>query len=68
MAEPTCPNCSIAGVENIVSQPSAEASRHRNPWFEIIFCKECGHIYGMMTKHVFVRASGSGPSLFVPSS
>ncbi|MDH5344193.1 MAG: transcriptional regulator [Gammaproteobacteria bacterium] len=62
MAEPKCPDCGAAGTDNIVSTPSKELSRERRPWFYIAHCGECGHVYGIFTKHIFGK---SGPQLIV---
>jgi uncharacterized Zn finger protein len=53
MAEPTCPKCNIAGVENIVSKESAERSKTKQPWFLVVYCNGCGHVYDIVAKHVF---------------
>ena len=62
MAEPVCPSCSISGIDKIASKPSAEKSRENTPWYFVAFCENCGHVYGIFTKHVFGR---SGPQLIV---
>ena len=53
MAEPVCPNCQIAGVEHIVSKDSAERSKTKQPWFLIVHCDNCGHVYNIIAKHTF---------------
>ena len=53
MAEPTCPKCAIEGVEHIVSKPSNERSRTKQPWFLVVYCNNCGHVYDIVAKHVF---------------
>ena len=53
MADPTCPNCSVAGIEHIVSKESTERSKTRQPWFLVVHCDECGHVYGVFAKHTF---------------
>ena len=62
MADPKCPDCGAAGIEKIVSKPSKEQSRERRPWFYVAYCHDCGHVYGIFTKHVFGK---SGPQLIV---
>jgi len=62
MAEPKCPDCSATGTDKIVSSASEERSRENKPWFFVAHCSECGHVYGIFTKHVFGR---SGPQLIV---
>jgi len=53
MAQPKCPQCGIQGVEHIVSRESMERSRTRQPWFLIVHCDGCGHVYNVIAKHVF---------------
>jgi len=62
MAEPKCPECAISGVENIVSKASSEQSRRKEAWFYVVYCKGCGHVYDVMTKHVFTQTK---PGYFV---
>jgi len=62
VAEPRCPACSITGMEHIVSRESHEKSRTREPWFVVVHCSGCGHVYGVIAKHVF---SHSTPPRFV---
>ncbi len=62
MADPKCPACSASGIDKIVSTPSKEKSRENTPWFFVAHCDDCGHVYGVFTKHVFGR---SGPQLIV---
>ena len=64
MAEPKCPNCGASGIEKVASTPSKELSRERRPWFYVAHCDDCGHVYGIFTKHVFGK---SGPQLIVES-
>ena len=53
MAQPKCPDCGIDGIEHIVSKDSVERSRARTPWFVVIHCNACGHVYDVIAKHVF---------------
>lgn len=62
MAEPKCPSCGVVGIDKILSKPSKETSRENTPWFFVSYCENCGHVYGVFTKHVFGR---SGPQLIV---
>jgi len=62
MADPKCPDCGESGIEKIVSTPSAEQAREKTPWYYVAHCDNCGHVYGVFTKHVFGR---SGPNLVV---
>ena len=52
-AEPVCPRCNIAGAEHVVSTESRERSKTKQPWFLIVHCDACGHVYGVFPKHVF---------------
>ena len=62
MADPRCPDCGESGIEKVVSTPSKEQSRERRPWFYVAHCDNCGHVYGIFTKHIFGK---SGPQLIV---
>lgn len=53
MADPKCPECSAAGMAHIVSKESSERSKTRQPWFLVVHCDQCGHIYGVLAKHTF---------------
>ena len=53
MAEPRCPNCDVVGVEHIISKDSQEKSKTKQPWFVVIYCDACGHVYDVLAKHVF---------------
>ena len=53
MTEPRCPDCNIEGIENIVSKESVERSRTRQPWYLVVYCNNCGHVYDIIAKHVF---------------
>lgn len=50
---PKCPDCGAEGIDKIVSVESEEKSGEDNPWFSVVHCDECGHVYGVITKHVF---------------
>ena len=41
------------GVDHIVSTPSKERSRAKQPWFYIIHCANCGYVYNTISKHTF---------------
>lgn len=56
IAQPKCPGCDISGGEHIVSTPSRERSRAKQPWFYIIHCDTCGHVYNTLSKHSFTQA------------
>jgi hypothetical protein len=50
MAEPKCPECSTGGKRHIVAEESDLASKDGDPWFEIVYCDQCGHVYGGLSK------------------
>ncbi len=56
VAQPTCPECSVSGIEHVVSKDSVEHSRRREAWFYVVYCSECGHVYGVFSKHVFTQS------------
>ncbi|MGE7112311.1 transcriptional regulator [Lysinibacillus sp. NPDC047702] len=51
MAKPKCPECKIEGLEHIVSEDSTEESEDGQPWFNVAFCNNCGHVYGIFNKY-----------------
>jgi uncharacterized Zn finger protein len=53
MAEPKCPDCGVEGMSHIVSKDSTERSKTKQPWFQVVHCDQCGHVYGVLTKHTF---------------
>lgn len=63
MAEPKCPECGVVGIEHLVTSDSSEKSRDGKPWFNIVYCDSCGHVYGVFAKHVF--GPRGGPQLVV---
>ncbi|MCP5179822.1 MAG: transcriptional regulator [Pseudomonadales bacterium] len=64
MAEPVCPGCGVRGVEHFVSKESRERTRSRKPWFIIVHCDACGHVYNVLARHVFSEANP--PRLVMP--
>ncbi len=54
---PKCPSCGVEGVEHFVSKESKLLSRYREPWFYIVHCDKCGHVYNVIAKHVFALTS-----------
>lgn len=50
--EPTCPQCKIEGMKHIVSQDSEQKSRIDEAWFDVVYCSNCGHVYGVFAKTV----------------
>jgi len=63
VADPRCPGCDVRGMDQIISRPSSEKSKKGLPWFFIAQCAECGHVYGVFTKHTF--SPPGGPQLVV---
>jgi hypothetical protein len=61
MADPRCPSCAVEGIRHIVSADSEPRARDGKPWFQVVHCDTCGHVYGVLAKHVFTR--GGGPRL-----
>jgi len=55
MAGPTCPDCGEEGIEKIVCCDSKQNVRGRDPWFQVVHCDGCGHVYGVIAKTVYVR-------------
>lgn len=58
-AEPHCPECKIEGIAHVVSKESVERSRTKEPWFIIVHCDGCGHIYGVFAKHTFSQSAAT---------
>ena len=58
MAEPKCPECGMTGMDALVSPESQEASEGGDPWFSVVYCDGCGHIYGVFAKHVMSHKMG----------
>ena len=56
MADPKCPDCGITGIEKIVSTASTEQAREKTPWYYVSHCDNCGHVYGVFTKHTYGRS------------
>jgi uncharacterized Zn finger protein len=61
MADPKCPECGATGTEHIVSKDSDEQSKGGDPWFNIVHCDKCGHVYGVFAKVV------RSPSMKLPN-
>ena len=66
MAEPRCPSCDAEGMEHIVSKESRERSRNKQPWFLVVHCDACGHVYGVISKHMFTQPTA--PKFVLPAS
>ena len=50
--KPKCPECNIEGTEHIVSEDSIEQHGSEDPWFNIAYCNNCGHVYGIFNKFI----------------
>ncbi len=64
MTEPVCSSCATSGTDHIVSKDSAEKSRTGQPWYVIVHCDHCGHVYAVFPNHVF--AETTMPRVVVP--
>jgi len=51
-SEPKCPDCGVKGTRNIVTLPSEQKAPGGMARFEIAFCAECGHIYGVYPNYM----------------
>lgn len=49
--EPKCPQCSVVGTDYIISRKGSSATSRGKQFvlapFNVIFCSECGHVYGV---------------------
>jgi hypothetical protein len=49
--EPQCPKCAVTGTDYIVSKKGGTSGARGKQFilapFHIIFCSECGHVYGV---------------------
>ena len=61
--QPKCPSCSTQGIEKIVSQDSKELSKGGDAWFNVVYCENCGHVYGVFAKHVLSHEVKFTPKL-----
>jgi uncharacterized Zn finger protein len=50
-AQPQCPHCAVSGTDYIVSRKGGTSAGRGKQFvlapFQIIFCSECGHVYGV---------------------
>ena len=46
-AEPKCPSCQVEGKKYIVNMASDQKAPGGLARYEIIYCGECGHVYGV---------------------
>lgn len=54
-SEPKCPECGIEGIDFFGSRRSLQTSKSNEPWFFVIHCTSCGHVYAVIPKHVFAE-------------
>ncbi|MDP7500754.1 MAG: hypothetical protein QGH50_15095 [SAR324 cluster bacterium] len=48
-SNPKCPSCGIVGMDFIKEFPNVGTKRGSgDPWFEIVACIKCGHVYGTL--------------------
>jgi len=49
--EPRCPQCSAIGMNHVISRKSSSGPARGKQFiaspFQVIFCDECGHVYGV---------------------
>ena len=49
--EPQCPKCSTVGIDHVVSRKSGSGTARGKQFvispFQVIFCDQCGHVYGI---------------------
>jgi DnaJ-class molecular chaperone len=50
--QPKCPQCSVVGTEHVVSRKGGSGPSRGKQFilspFHIIFCTQCGHVYGVI--------------------
>ena len=48
-SDPKCPSCGIVGMDYIKEFGNIGTERGSgDPWFEIVACIKCGHVYGIL--------------------
>lgn len=49
--EPKCPSCAVVGTDHVISRKGGTTSARGKQFvlapFSIIFCRQCGHVYGV---------------------
>ena len=49
--QPQCPQCAVTGTDYIVSKKGGTSAARGKQFilapFNIVFCSECGHVYGI---------------------
>ena len=60
IAGPKCPNqeCNVVGVEYITTAPVNTQGTKDDPWIDVAFCAECGHVYGVFAKEIATLPQG----------
>ena len=53
----------MAGTSRTLVDTKHRHARSKDgmPWFNVVHCDRCGHVYGVLAKHVFGK--GGGPQL-----
>ncbi len=51
-AEPKCPSCQAIGKKHIATVGSDQKAPGGMSRYEIVFCMECGHIYGVFPNYI----------------
>lgn len=50
--EPRCPKCAVVGIERVTSRKSGSGLARGKQFiaspFQVIFCDQCGHVYGVV--------------------
>jgi hypothetical protein len=64
MAAQQCPICNEKGIENPLSMSRAQKLRD-SPWFYSVYCKVCGHVYGVFAKDVFTITPSAPFSMLI---
>jgi len=64
--DPKCPDCGVIGITHIASIESEETSNDGPPWFYVVRCMKCGHVYGVFAKAVRVEGPIETVSDYVP--
>jgi curved DNA-binding protein CbpA len=49
--EPQCPSCSVVGMDHVISRKAGSGMARGKQFitspFQVIFCDQCGHVYGV---------------------
>jgi hypothetical protein len=64
MAAQQCTICNEKGIENPLSMSRAQKLRD-SPWFYSVYCKVCGHVYGVFAKDVFTITPSAPFSILI---